>query len=147
MQDESEYTYVNKCDEICPSKCPRVEYVFTDHRSSYRRQVAHPSPLQCPHPKPTMNQALAELLPPILVAPSPSIAVSEVFQPAVKSRRFFFSMNFNICKASIKAGLMRFGFLVSVSAADEKTRSHGTEDAWMGRKSMAIAKSVGNSDL
>jgi len=38
---------------------------------------------------------------------------------------------------------MRFRRAVMVSFADEKTRSHGTADPWIGKKSNAAEKSVG----
>jgi hypothetical protein len=47
----------------------------------------------------------------------------------------------------MRAGLIRFRFAVSVSFADENTRSQGTDVPWIGRKSIAIENSVGNSAL
>ena len=38
---------------------------------------------------------------------------------------------------------MWFRFFVSVSVLDEKTLSQGMDDAWIGKKSMAILKMVG----
>src|ERR1700733_6307387 len=57
------------------------------------------------------------------------ISLSGVIQPVVKSRRAFLRANFNICNASIKTGLMRLRFFVSVSALDENARSEGTAEA------------------
>ena len=46
----------------------------------------------------------------------------------------------------MSSGLMRFRLFVSVSVLDENTRSEGTEDAWIGRKSREISKNVGSVD-
>jgi hypothetical protein len=64
--------------------------------------------------------------------------------PSVKSKVLpYLTENLRIWSASIKSGLTRFRLAVTVSFADEKTRSQGTADAWIGRISMASRKIVG----
>src|SRR5712691_11930197 len=75
------------------------------------------------------------------------IASSDVAHPAVKLRRSFLRENLSNCRASISKGLIRFHLAVSVSFAEENTRSQGTDVAWTGRKSIAIVNRVGNSFL
>ena len=61
------------------------------------------------------------------------IIASDVDQPSMKLSRSFLSVNFSSWRASMSNGLIRFRFAVSVSFADENTRSHGTDVAWTGR--------------
>jgi len=64
--------------------------------------------------------------------------------PLVKSRPCPRLMaNLSICKASISSALMRLRRGDIVSFAEEKTRSHGTAEPWIGRKSKAAANKVG----
>ena len=60
-------------------------------------------------------------------------ALSGACHPCVKFKHSVFSENLSICNASIKVGWMRLRFLVSISELDEKTRSEGTDVAWMGK--------------
>jgi hypothetical protein len=68
---------------------------------------------------------------------------SGITQFLVKSRRDCFNANFSIWRASIRTGLMRFRFFVSISPLDEKTHLEGTADACIGRKSRDTLKKVG----
>jgi hypothetical protein len=68
---------------------------------------------------------------------------SGITQFLVKSRRDCFNANFSIWRASIRTGLMRFRFFVSVSLLDEKMCLEGTADACIGRKSRDTSKKVG----
>jgi len=77
----------------------------------------------------------------------PSIALSDVAHAAMKSRRSFLRLNLSNWRASINTGLIQFCLAVSVSFTDENTHSQGTDVAWTGRKSMAIADRIGNTFL
>ena len=79
-----------------------------------------------------------------LTKSSKSIISNSLLVPDVKSSpRPCLTENFSICRASIRSGLMRFRRAHMVSFADEKTRSQGTADPWIGKKSNAAEKSVG----
>ena len=49
------------------------------------------------------------------------MAASDVCHPLMKLRRSFFSEDLSNCRASMRAGLIRFRFAVSVSFADDVT--------------------------
>ena len=64
--------------------------------------------------------------------------------PQVKSRpQPWLMVNLSICKASISSALMRLQWGNIVSFAEEKTRSHGSAEPWIGRKSKAAANKLG----
>ena len=76
-----------------------------------------------------------------------SSAASYQDNPTVKSSDpLCLNVYFNNCRASISSGVIRFWWGVIVSFADEKTHSHGMDDACMGRISIASWKIVGNWD-
>ncbi|KAF9520904.1 hypothetical protein BS47DRAFT_1426960 [Hydnum rufescens UP504] len=56
-----------------------------------------------------------------------------VFQPFVKFSYSFFSINLSIWSPSIMSGLRWLCLFIIVSELEEKTCSHGTEEAWIGR--------------
>lgn len=62
-----------------------------------------------------------------------TISRSSVIKPSVKLNGSFLKPNLSICNASIRRGLILFRRTVSVSALEENVRSHGTDDAWIGK--------------
>ncbi len=64
---------------------------------------------------------------------TPLMAASDVDHPSMKLRHSFLIENLSNWRASMSTGLIWFHFAVSVSFADENTRSQGTDVAWIGR--------------
>lgn len=75
---------------------------------------------------------------------SNSSSFSALLGPAIELMpRPFLTENLSNYKLSISSALIRLCRGVMVSLLDEKTRSQGTEEAWIGRTSIAMANSVG----
>lgn len=131
--------HYNKNQELCKGMtnatqkgeklygCYRTEIPSSSSSSSRRiREIASSNN---PLPGETMvaNRSLSSF-----GVGSTSISCSVANRPCEKSRRCRRSANFVICNASKKLPPILFRRRVSVSPADEKTRSQGTADAWMG---------------
>ena len=92
--------------------------------------------LKDPNSSGTLERALVEF--------SNSVSSSVQSNPFVKSKPLpCFTENLSNCNARINSGLIWLLQAVIVSFADEKTRSHGTAEPWIGRISIASLKIVG----